>query len=662
MTDSSAFPYELAFDRNRGLITEWEQLTLRARRVAIGGMGGVGGVHLLTLARLGVGGFTIADFDTFEYPNFNRQIGATVQSVGRAKTETLAEMAHAINPQLQIRRFDAGVTVETIDDFLRDADLFVDGLDFFVLALRRQVYVRCAALGIPAILAVPVGMGSACIVFDPKGMSFEQYFRLEGRPEREQYLRFGLGISPRAIARGYLFEPDRLDFERRRAPSTVAACQICAGVMAVAAAKLLLRRGTVKPAPHNHQFDPYRGRYFETRLAFGNAGPLQRLKIAVGRYIYDRPLAVRPPDPPEAGRSPIEDILNLARWTPSADNVQPWTFEILDEESVRVHIRRDPGNIYEYRDGEPTSLAVGMLVESMRIAASFWRRAMVWERDSSDAPDVMTLHFPTAGDVVVDPLLPSLTLRSVDRRAYRGRALLEAEKLALRACLPDAVTLDWHEGVQRRWRIARLAGLATGIRLRCPEAFPIHQHMIDWDRALSPTGIPARAVGLSAVTRPLMRWALQRWERARWLNRLGAATTAAVELDYLPGIRAAAYFVVRHSPERGDNQVTAAELMDIGRGLQRFWLTATRLGLAMQPSMAIIAFAHYGEHQVPFSTEPALMQRAAHLTQSFRRVIGTTPGEVVFIGRIGEPYPREPRHRSIRRPLEELRTNSLVTS
>ena len=251
------FPYDLAFDSNLGLLTDWEQLALRAKRVAIAGLGGIGGADLLTLARLGIGAFTIADFDRFEFVNFNRQVGATVQTVGRAKTAVLEEMARAINPELRIRRLDGGVTTAVIDDFLSGVDLFVDGFDFFELGVRRQVFARCAELGIPAITAAPIGMGAAFIAFLPNSMSFERYFRLDGRPEPEQYVRFLLGLTPRAMHRRYLVDPTRVDLARRRGPSTVAACQLCAGVTAVAAIKLLLGRGDVMPAPYCHQFDPY---------------------------------------------------------------------------------------------------------------------------------------------------------------------------------------------------------------------------------------------------------------------------------------------------------------------------------------------------------------------------------------------------------------------
>lgn len=58
--------YDAAFSRNLGWTTEWEQAAFRLKRVAIAGMGGVGGIHLLTLARLGIGQFHIADFDRFD--------------------------------------------------------------------------------------------------------------------------------------------------------------------------------------------------------------------------------------------------------------------------------------------------------------------------------------------------------------------------------------------------------------------------------------------------------------------------------------------------------------------------------------------------------------------------------------------------------------------
>ncbi len=297
---TGSFPYDLAFARNLGWLTEWEQQALRAKRVAIAGLGGVGGLHLLTLARFGVGAFTVADLDRFEVANFNRQFGATMDTVGRSKAEVLEEMARDINPELHIRRFDTGVSPESLDAFLDGADLFVDGLDFFVLDIRRRVFARCAERRIPALTAAPIGMGVGFLAFVPGGMSFEQYFRLDGQPEAEQFMRFLLGLAPRGLHRRYLVDPTRVDLAGRRGPSTVAGCELCAGVAGAAAVKLLLGRGGLRPAPFHHQFDAYRGRLAVTRLGAGNAGPVQRLKLAVARRVFTRggvPDSLRPVEP-----------------------------------------------------------------------------------------------------------------------------------------------------------------------------------------------------------------------------------------------------------------------------------------------------------------------------------------------------------------------------
>jgi molybdopterin/thiamine biosynthesis adenylyltransferase len=279
---SGAFDYQTAFSRNIGWVTEAEQAALRSKRVAIAGLGGVGGIHLLTLARLGVGAFNLAEFDSFDLANFNRQAGATVSTLGRPKLDVLIEMARDINPELDITPI-AGVTAATVDAFLRGADIYVDGLDFFALEARRITFAACARLGVPATTAAPLGMSVALLNFLPGRMTFEQYFRLEGHPEFEQAVRLLIGLSPAMLQRGYLADPSRVNLAERRGPSTVMACQVCAGAAATEALKILLRRGNVIAAPCGMQFDLYRNRFARTWRPGGNANPLQRVALAIVR-------------------------------------------------------------------------------------------------------------------------------------------------------------------------------------------------------------------------------------------------------------------------------------------------------------------------------------------------------------------------------------------
>ena len=199
---SDAFAYSRAFARNIGWVTTPEQNVLRRKRVAIAGMGGVGGVHLLTLARLGIGAFHIADFDRFDIANFNRQVGATVSSLGKPKADVLAAMALDINPELDIKVFGAGVDATNLPEFLAGVDLYIDGLDFFAFAARQATFGACAAAGIAAITAAPLGMGAALLNFLPGKMSFEDYFGWGNRSDDEKALaRRRPGRRPPAAAR-----------------------------------------------------------------------------------------------------------------------------------------------------------------------------------------------------------------------------------------------------------------------------------------------------------------------------------------------------------------------------------------------------------------------------------------------------------------------------
>ena len=277
------FDYEEAFSRNIGWLTRQEQDELRRKRVAIAGLGGVGGVHLLTLCRLGIGRFHLADFDTFDLANFNRQAGASLSTLGRAKVEVLAGMARDINPDAEIRVFPGGVNAENLADFFRDVDLYVDGLDFFAFDAREQVFTYCAENHIPAVTVAPLGMSAALLNFMPGGMSFEQYFRVAGRPELEKAVRFLVGLAPALLHRNYLADTSRVDLKAGKGPSTVIACQLCAGVAASEALKILLGRGKVWAAPHGIQFDGYRNRLAHTWRPGGNRNPINRLAIALAR-------------------------------------------------------------------------------------------------------------------------------------------------------------------------------------------------------------------------------------------------------------------------------------------------------------------------------------------------------------------------------------------
>ena len=651
------FDYRTAFCRNIGWITERDQQTLRNKTVAIAGLGGVGGAHLLTLVRLGIGGFRLADFDRFDVANFNRQAGAFMSTVGLEKTAVMAQMARDINPELRLKVFAEGVDDANLDEFLSGVDLFVDGLDFFVLDVRRRVFKRCAELGIPALTAAPIGFGSSYLIFMPNGMSFEEYFRLEGLPEERQYVNFAVGLTPKGFHRSYLADPSRLDLKNHRGPSTAAAIQLCSGIVGTEAVKILLGRGKVYAAPFYHQFDAYRGRWKRGCLRAGNAGPLQSLKRHIGYRAFAHLSENAWPEEPPAIASQLGRILDLARWAPSGDNSQPWRFEIVGDDKVivRLHVENEAENIYEYANGRPTLLSCGFLLETMRIAASRFGRAMEWsyvgrgEDGANGTHHRIDVTFRKDPTIREDPLCPYITIRSVDRRAYLRRPLTLEQKASLEAAMGNELRLEWRETLNARWKLARLCALSTDIRLRLPEAYRVHRRILDWNRRFSPDGVPATAVGVDPMTLKLMRWLFRDWRRIDFANRfLGGTLMPKIQLDLIPGVSSAAYFVV--SPSQGAYSLDdPVMLLRAGQCLQRFWLTATRLGLAMQPALAPLCFTHYSRSGAPVSKQRNVQRLAAAAARSFG-----DGSSVLFMGRVGVPKSGTVGARSIRRNIADL--------
>lgn len=651
---AAPFSFPAAFDRNIGWLTEWEQLALRGKRVAIAGMGGVGGFHFLTLARLGVGSFSIADLDHFEIANFNRQVGATMETIGRPKVDVLAEMALAINPELNISRFENGVQQDNIDAFLANADLFIDGFDFFALDIRRRVFRRCAELRIPALTAAPIGMGVGFIGFTPEGMDFEDYFRFEGRSELRQYVNFLIGMAPSGIHRSYLVDPGRLDFARKKAPSTVVGVQLAASVTASAAVKLLLGRGEFRPAPYHHHYDAFLGKLVETRLRWGNAGPLQSMKAGAAERAFEgisRQPAKPEPRYPQEWR---EQIIDIARWTPSGDNAQPWRFMLAGTEGLVLFIQDESAeNIYEYADGQPTLLSGGMMLCSLQIAASNFSRRMEWEyQGKSGTQHRIAIRFPQDDPGGRDTLCSWVPLRSVDRRPYRLDPLENRQKATLVSALGDELEIIWFEKWSERLKVAALNAAATEIRLRIPETFQVHSRIIDWRRKQSPSGIPAGALGLDRASLSIMRWAMRDWTRLHRFNNIMGTGPARIQMDYLPGLFCAAHFSIQIKSQAGQLD-RPVRLLQTGMSLQRFWLSAARMGLAMQPSLAPLAFLHYARQDRPFTTDLRMQRAGARLMHRAARILPDGGADTVFMGRIGRPG--KPGHvRSTRLPFETL--------
>ncbi|APZ42970.1 molybdopterin biosynthesis protein MoeY [Acidihalobacter ferrooxydans] len=352
--------------------------------------------------------------------------------------------------------------------------------------------------------------------------------------------------------------------------------------------------------------------------------------------------------PPE----PLRAILDLARWAPSGDNTQPWRFEILDDHHFLIHGHDTRTWCVYDLDGRASQIALGALMETIAIAATTQGMRVEFQRrhETSESDTCIEAQLTDLPSVTPDPLAKVITRRVTQRRPLSAESLSPEQKQALALSVGDAFRVHWLEDSAQRWRMARLLFNSAHIRLTIPEAYQVHRDVIQWDAVQSEDRIPDQAVGLDPVGVALMRWGMQSWRRVDFLNRFLAGTwLPRLQLDLLPGYRCAAHALIssRHPLEGIDAYLAG------GRAVQRFWLTATQLGLQFQPEMTPLIFSRYAREGRNFTR----VEAALHEAQSVRSALNTLfPSEAVeagvFVCRMGQgPTPAA---RSVRLPLERL--------
>lgn len=351
-------------------------------------------------------------------------------------------------------------------------------------------------------------------------------------------------------------------------------------------------------------------------------------------------------------RDTLKHILDLARWAPSGDNTQPWRFEIVDEHLIRVHGTDTRDHIlYDY-DGHPSHIAHGALLETIRIAASGFGLTAHWtiSSDGDDRSPTYDVSLMPSPAMVRDPLFACIETRTVQRRPMQTTPLTDKQRQALIDAAGDGFRVQLFESWGDRVKVAGLLWNSAKIRLTCPEAYPVHRDVIEWRARYSKDRIPEQAVGVDPATARLMEWVMQSWGRVAFFNRYLLGTVAPrIQLDFLPAICCAAHLLVR--PRRPPAQLT--DWVQLGIAVQRIWLTATHLGLHLQPQMTPVIFRWYARAGRHFSNEPALFEQALKLSGDFEHIANAAPTDNFgFFARVG--VSQVPQSRSIRQDLVAL--------
>lgn len=652
-----------AFSRSIGFLNAAELERLSRARVAVPGLGGVGSAHVVTLARLGIGAFSLADMDVYNPVNMNRQHGARIDTWGQSKLETVAGDVRAINPFAELSLFPQGLTEENLDTFLHGADVVIDGLDFFVFDMRRRLFNRARELNIPVITAGPLGFSSALLVFTPKGMRFDDYFDVNDHlPMEQKYLRFALGLAPAALHAGYL-DGSAVDFRMRKGPSLIVGCQMSAALAATEAARLILNRKGLKAAPYYLQMDPYLKKMKKGRLHTGNRWPLQRLKALLFEKLVlakSGRTGCTPQSAPSSPHAPrlAEDmprlhyLLGAGIQAPSGDNVQPWLFSV---QKNNVHLRADLQADTSFFNTHQlaTVIAAGAAAENMSIAANACGLSCeVHTQPDARTGHMATLSFTPVPDAREDMLADSIWRRHTNRKPFSARQVPDGIWQYLEQCAQPLgdIRLEWVNTPRDLERLSRAIFHADRIRT---ERRDLHEHFMKMVRftqeeaEMSRDGLPLPNLEAGAPGNLFLR-ATRSWKSVHMANSLGIGRI--VPFVSAMGIRRSGGAALLSVPSP-----RPADFFTGGRALERIWLAATHLNMRFQPMTAITLFrlrTMLGESDMFSQAHRALLDRASDVLSSLFPLAAERAPVMLF--RVG--FGPAIRHGTYRREAESFLT------
>ncbi|MGC5703519.1 molybdopterin-synthase adenylyltransferase MoeB [Pseudomonas sp. NFXW11] len=154
------------------------QLRLKQSRVLIVGLGGLGAPAALYLAAAGVGELHLADFDTVDMTNLQRQIIHDSASVGVSKVDSAVARLTALNPEIRLVRHAQALDADSLDAAVAAVDLVLDCCDNF--ATREAVNAACMAAGKPLVSGAAIRLEGQLSVFDPRRAESPCYHCLYG--------------------------------------------------------------------------------------------------------------------------------------------------------------------------------------------------------------------------------------------------------------------------------------------------------------------------------------------------------------------------------------------------------------------------------------------------------------------------------------------------
>lgn len=256
--------YSESFSRNIGILTQDEQEALRKKKIAVLGLGGIGGPCFEVLVRTGIDAFHIVDNDVFELSNINRQVHANSRTLGKRKIDVAKASALDINKTLGISEFYE-VTETNIEEILDGCTAVVHGIDRLKPCIISDREAR--KRGIPTVEGWAMPFGNVRVL-SKDTPSLEQVHQLPtmGRPLSEftddQFLQYEFMILDQLSHIEHVMDhyTDGIMEQIKQGmspPSFAPMVWFTSAMMAIEVIKICLGRGHLALGPQFTVYDPF---------------------------------------------------------------------------------------------------------------------------------------------------------------------------------------------------------------------------------------------------------------------------------------------------------------------------------------------------------------------------------------------------------------------
>jgi len=627
---------QLRLDRNHNKLTREEQARLRTLSVGVVGVSaGHSIAHVLAMEGL-VGELRLADFDTVELSNLNR-IPASVLDLGVNKAVVASRRIAEIDPYLRVSVVPEGITEENLGSFLDGLDLVIEECDS--LDVKFLVSEAARARGIPVVMETS----------DRGVLDVERYDLEPDRPlfhgllgDLDSSKLAGLTVAQKSPFVLRLLGASEVS--ARGAASFFELGQSVTGWPQLASEVAL---GAVTAAAAVRRFG-LGGDLPSGRVRFDVEEILSNLATVDVANEAEAQLRLPPPeDPATTSTDPIELIVDAARRAPSGGNVQPWRFEAEGEE-IRFYVEpeRSTSSMDVHLRG--SYVAIGAALFNARVAAATLQRLGPVKifPDGERSYHVATLQLGHQIDAGIARLQDSVLTRAANRRMGRPSPIDEGTIATLsRGVEREGARLRFATGREKIEEFSRLLAESDRLRFLIPK---VHQEMLSelrWPgRDSLEEGLDVRTLemdpgSLGALELLKRRDVMDHLADWRGGQSLGLRTQAMVTSS--SGL--AAITVPRSDPSwyvRG------------GSAIERFWLSAELLGLAIQPVSPLFLYATDEGDLVKLGGERHL-EELLRLSTRFAGAWELDDGETMtMVMRVIHAPP--PSVHSIRRPLSHV--------